>query len=123
MNNYLTDKKHRTKVSSSYSSFLDLLIGVPQRSILGPLLFNIYTSDLFMFLHEDNEASYADDTTTHAMKENTLQVSKEAEDKAAYVFSWFPANYFKAKPKKPHFLLTSNEQVHLYLNDLIITKQ
>ena len=35
-------RKHRTKINSSYSSFLDLLIGVHQGSILGPILFNIY---------------------------------------------------------------------------------
>ena len=54
------------------------------------------------------------------MKENTLQVLKEIEDKAGCVFSWFPANYFKANPNKSHFLLTSNEQVNLNLDDLII---
>ena len=42
INSYLTDREHRTKINSSYSSSLDLLIGVPQGSILGPLLFNIY---------------------------------------------------------------------------------
>ena len=42
INSYLTHRKQRAKVNSSYSSFLDLLIGVSQRSILGPLLFNIY---------------------------------------------------------------------------------
>ena len=41
INSYLTDRKHRKKVKSSYSSFLDLLIGVSQGSILGPILFNI----------------------------------------------------------------------------------
>ena len=39
INSYLTDRKHRTKINSSYSSFLDLLIGFPQGSILDPLLY------------------------------------------------------------------------------------
>ena len=54
------------------------------------------------------------------MKENTLQLLKEIEDKSACVFNWFSANHFKANPKKSHFLLTSNEEVNLNLDDLII---
>ena len=73
INSYLTDRKHRTKINSSYSSFLDLLIEVPQGSILRPLLFYIHISDLFLFLDDDNVASYADDAVPYAMKENTLQ--------------------------------------------------
>ena len=91
---------------SSYSSFLDLLIGVPQGSNFGPLLFNIYMSDLFMFLDNDNLASYGDDKTSHAMKEIILQLIKENEDKAACVFSWFLANHFKANSKKISFSLS-----------------
>ena len=54
------------------------------------------------------------------MKENTLQVLKEIEDKSACVFNRLSANYFKANPKKSHFLLTTNEEVNLNLDDLII---
>ena len=122
INSYLTDRKHRTQVNSSYSSFLGLLIGVLQGSILDPLLFIIYISDLFLFPDDDNVASYADDTTPYAMKENALQVLKEIADKSACVFNWFSANYFKANPKKSHFLLTSNEEINLNLDDLIIKK-
>ena len=42
INSYLTDRKHRTKINPSYSSFLGLLIRLSQESILGPLLFNKY---------------------------------------------------------------------------------
>ena len=42
------------------------------------------------------------------------------KDKAGCVFHWFSANYFKANPKISHFLLISNEQVNLNLDDLII---
>ena len=63
MYNYLTDRKHRTKVNDHFSDFIDLLLGVPQGSILGPLLFNIYICDLLFFVEEDNATSYADDTT------------------------------------------------------------
>ena len=48
-----------------YSPYLDLLVGVPQGSILGPLLFNICMCDLFLCDCESN-INYADDTTLYA---------------------------------------------------------
>ena len=54
------------------------------------------------------------------MKENSLQVLNEIKHKAGCAFNWFSANYFKDNSKKSHFLLTSNEQVNLNLDDLII---
>ena len=48
------DRKKRTnRIKVNYSSVLDLLIRVPQDSILGPLLFNICICDLFFFMEEE----------------------------------------------------------------------
>ena len=44
---YLKGRKQRTKINSLYSSFAEILFGVPQGSILGLLLFNVYICDLF----------------------------------------------------------------------------
>ena len=43
----LSERQQRTKVNNAYSTYSDILFGVPQGSILGLLHFNIYFSDMF----------------------------------------------------------------------------
>ena len=62
---YLTGRKHRVKISFSFSSYLDIFHSVPQASILGPLLFNLFLCDLFLFVEEADILSYADDNTPY----------------------------------------------------------
>ena len=62
---YLKNRKQKTKINSSYSSWEEILFGIPQRSILEPLLFNISLCDLFYMMNDSDFASNADDNTPY----------------------------------------------------------
>ena len=67
INSYLTERKQRVKMNDQFSSWLDISVGVPQGSILGPLLFNIFLCDMFLFCNDIDFASYADNNTPYCI--------------------------------------------------------
>ena len=62
---FLSNRTQRVKVDGSYSDYVDVVSGVPQGSVLGPILFVIYTADLFDVV-ENRLINYADDSTLFA---------------------------------------------------------
>ena len=70
---YLQNRKQRTKMGSSDISWEDITSRVPQGSILGPLLFNIFLCDLFHEYQNNYFANSADDTTLYIVGDNTTE--------------------------------------------------
>ena len=61
----LPNRFQRTKIGGRFSTWVELIYGVPHGSILGALFFNIYTNDLLLFSQHFNMANYADDCSPY----------------------------------------------------------
>lgn len=85
--NYLSNRHQSVSINNCYSDLLPVVSGVPQGSILGPLLFLVYVNDMTSYIHLSQLLKFADDTKcfTHIVSfsdHNTLQ------DDISALFTW-----------------------------------
>ena len=117
---YLSHRKQRTKVDSFYSSREVILFGVPQGSICGTLLFNIFMCDIFLILKGTYFTGYADDNTPFVVRDNITNVIKAFGEIEETLVNWFSNNEMKLNTNKYHLLLNSQEPNTLKIGDLHI---
>ena len=113
---YLKNRWQRTKLNSTYSSWSALLYGVPQGSILGPLLFNIYINDLFYIVDQTSICNFADDTTPHASGYELNEVLMRLEHDSDTILNWFRDNYMILNESKCHLLVCGHEHECIFAN-------
>ena len=104
IHSYLKNRWQRVKINNSFSSWFELLTGVPQGSILGPLLFIIYLNDIFYFITDTDVCNYADDTTLYTWDNELNKLIKRLEKETRHVVDWFNCNFMKLNGDKCHLL-------------------
>ena len=100
---YLGGRKQRVKINDKYSSWEEILFGVPQGSIIGLLLLNIFIWDLFLFTNYIDIVIYADNNTPYATSSKINLAIEKLEQCSDGLFTWFQNSEMKANADKCHF--------------------
>ena len=116
VHSYLTDRQQRVKINGSFSTLKCSSLGVPQGSVLGPLLFNIYINDFFYLVKDTEVCNYADDTTIFVCGTELDPILKSLEKDASLLTSWFANNYMKMNGDKSHLLMFGNKSAEATVN-------
>ena len=98
--NYLRNRRHRVKITGTCSEWATINRGVPQGSVLGPLLFNIFLNDLFYVNMGSEIANFADDNHLYYEDKCYNVLKSVLENDVISATAWFGNNYMCANPDK-----------------------
>ena len=109
---YLKKRSHSVRINNIYSPFQDIVSGIPQGSVLGPILFNFYINDLFFFIKQATMYNYADDNTLAYFSRSLPDLVKVLEKEAGNALFWLEQNEMIANPDKFHALFVKKDQTN-----------
>ena len=115
--NYLTDRTQFVSYRNVKSTYHDVTCGVPQGSMLGPLLFIIYTNDLPNALLHSKCILFADDTTVYHTSNDIKTLRENIEYDMTSLSDWFRANKLSLNVLKTNFVLFAPKHKSL-INDV-----
>ena len=110
--NYLMDRQQCTVANGYTSSYADVTQGVPQGSILGPLLYIIYANDLAQTMKHTKFAFYADDTVLYTSNKNLNRAFRKMQGDLKNLSNWCTKNGIYVNPRKTKYMIFSNKHIN-----------
>ena len=89
---YLKNRKQCVRINNTYGNFENIITGVPQGSIVGPLLFDFSINDLFFFIESSSIHNFADDNTLAAWASTISDLINKLESDNNIAIVWFKMN-------------------------------
>ena len=112
LQDYLSNQTQRVKLDSTLSSWLKILLGVPQSSILGPLFFNIFLNDMLWFIEKTDICNFADDNTIYSCAKSVNDVIENLQSDLKIALTWFKDNQMMANPGKFQFMILNKNTIN-----------
>ena len=105
LQSYVSDRKQYTRINGVTSTVQSLNYGVPQGSVLGPLLFLLYVNDIQYCIDKNKIKLFADDTGIFQFNRNLNELRNEASRNLSKIYDWFSFNRLALSLEKSHFLI------------------
>ena len=122
LTDYLTNRKQYVVFNNHCSDITDIVNGVPQGSILGPLLFRIHINDLIRTSNKCKFIMYADDTTIYFNLEDfdPDNVSNEINNELEKITKWLQINKLSLNTQKTKLMIFHRKQKHIKELNIVI---
>ena len=100
LHSYLSNRKQCVRINNVTSDFETIISGVPQGSIVGPILFNCFFNDFFYFIEKASAHNFADGNTLSKIEETIQNLIALLETESNTAIEWFQNNNMVVNPGK-----------------------
>ena len=107
---YLKSRKQCVSVNNIKSTFEEIISGVPQDSVVGPILFKIFFNDFFYFILVASAYNFADDNILASFTKTIENLISILESESEIAINWFKNNHMIVNPGKFQALIFDKQK-------------